>query len=395
MAGAAETVDPADAFLELIVEPLSAPPFEQEMVLLTVRGFYRATISRQELEQPESKGYGWMQLGRDRWFDTSVGGRQGRGYERTIAIFPQRSGQLEIDPFAHQLTLLSRGGGRFKHEVRTEPLVLTVRPKPVGDAWWLPARDVKVTDSWDQPADQLAFGQTARRTVTLEVQGVGPELLPPIPPLRAPGVISFADPEERTTELTPEGPVSRVTWRWTVKPLSDAIGTLEAVTIPWFDTVAREAREIALAPQRVALAATTAVVADDGSPTDGLAANAVAAGLIAGFIFGVGLMVPGLRIRSRAELARLLRRLVPDSETRALRRAARHGDVRAVRVSAHRLLRRGRDSDRPHDSAIDGLLAPLDRSLFAPPAAALKIDLRKLVQNFLAASKSTREAPDR
>ena len=390
VAWAAERVDPGDAFLEAVVEDLAEAPFEQEMVMLTVRGFYRANITRATLVQPQSGEFGWMQLGKDRWFDATVGGRQGRRYERRLAIFPQASGAIEIGAFRHQLSLLARNGTRFKHEVITEPLIIEVRPKPVGGDWWLPARAIRVTDSWSRPPDQLGFGQTAQRTVTLEADGVGPELLPPVPPMAGAGIIAFTDPEERTTELTPDGPVSRVTWRWTVKPSSDAIGTLEPLVIPWFDTLARESRELVLPGQRVALAAAHEEAEAD---EDGLPIDARILGLTAGFLFGLILLVPGRRIRSRSDLLTRLRRVLPDPEAWALRRAARRGDGRAVRRGAHSLLRRSGLPRGSRGQAVRAALDEIDRSLFAPARA--PIDLRSQVRDFLAALSARRSPPPR
>lgn len=407
-AGAIEKVDPADAFLELVVEPLADTPYEQEMVLLTVRGFYRANITLANLEQPASGDFGWMQLGKDRWIDTTVGGRQGRRYERTIAVFPRRSGQIEIGAFVHHLTLMTRRGTRFVHRVSTQPTRIEVQAKPASVDWWLPARAVRMTDSWDRAPDQLAFGQTARRTVTLEVAGLGPERLPPVPALRGAGVIAFTDPETRATERTSQGPVSRVVWRWTVKPSADGVGRLEPVAIPWFDTATREHREIVLPGQRVALAVSTAAEPQGTPLAEQLAGGAIYLGLLGGFLFGLILVAPGWRIRSRADLAARMRALLPDPDAWALRRAAWRSDPPGLRRAAFRLLRKsgaarggdthgaqGGDTHGAQGGAAGAFLAALDQALFAPAGARRPVDLRKQARGFLAALKSARAAAGR
>src|SRR5262245_5910015 len=95
-ARAAETFDTSGGRLEVATEVLPETPYEQEMVLITIRGFYPYTIALSELKQPPFRNFGWMQLGRDRWFE--VQGQQMRGFERTMAVFPQRPGRLTIEP---------------------------------------------------------------------------------------------------------------------------------------------------------------------------------------------------------------------------------------------------------------------------------------------------------
>jgi hypothetical protein len=51
-----------------------------------------------------------------------------------MAIFPQRSGQIEIPPFVHRLTFQTRSG-RTTMEMSTQPISIEVRPKPAGDGW--------------------------------------------------------------------------------------------------------------------------------------------------------------------------------------------------------------------------------------------------------------------
>jgi hypothetical protein len=385
---AAEDSETSGGRLEIEVEALPETPYEQEMVLLTIRGFYPYTIALSELKQPAFRNFGWMQLGRDRWFE--VQGQQMRGFERIMAVFPQRAGRLTIEPFVHHLTLVTSGGQRIPHDVASEPVSIEVRPKPAAAGWWFPARGARVADGWDVPPDQLGPGQAAVRTVTLEADGIGPELLPPIPNMRSPNLIVFADPGERSTTLTPQGPVSRVIWRWTVKPATSAVTELEAITIPWFDTAARQNREIVLAPQRIALAGSTLELREPDEALQNFVAFAPPAGLLFGFLAGLALLLPGLRLRSREELARMFRRLMPDRDVWALRRAAWRRDAARVRLISNLLIRRDFEEGRSAVLSPDVQtgLRMLDTSLYGaahgpnPP-----LNLRSFVRRFLRARR--------
>lgn len=389
---AAEDIDTSGGRLVVDTETLPEAPYEQEMVLITIRGFYPFTIALSELRHPSFRNFGWMQLGRDRWFE--VQGQQMRGFERTMAVFPQRAGKLTLEPFVHHLTLVTPDGRRIEHDFASAPVTMEIRPKPATAGWWLPVRGARATDHWDVPPDRLAPGQTAVRTVTLEADGIAPELLPPAPPMRAPNLIVFADPPERSTTLTQRGPVSRVTWRWTVKPATPRVSELETVTIPWFNTITRQPHEIVLAPQHVALAGSIAEPKNRQELVRDLAAYALPAGLLSGFLAGLALLLPGLRFKTRDELVKIVRRALPDGDVWTLRRAAWTGDAAQVRLIANRLIRRDREAGRDPALGADvqSGLQMLDMHLYGPAGAdASRPNLRRLARHVLRARRWRRK----
>ncbi len=379
---AQEISDIYGGFAEVLVEPLPEAPYEQEMILIKIRGIYAKKPARHKLEQPIILNAGWMQLGSDSWSDAMHNGKAVNAYERVMAIFPQKAGKIEIGAFTHRMTFHALDGSWVERELRSEPIVIEVLPKPVTKGWWLPARALTVTDSWDRAPDQLGQAELAHRTVTLEALGVQPGRLPPEPNMRSGGIMSFSDPVERSHELTPDGPVSRVTWRWTVRSITSTPAIIEKLQIPWFDTRTRELREAVLEEQRVGLAGSEAVIERTDSLITRSAAFALPVGLVLGALVAAFLLIPGLRVRNRAELSGVLRRFSPDPLAADLRRAARRGDVAAVRFAARRLLRReGQAATR--DSPVETELGRLDRALFARDPGETQVDLKSFVRSLL------------
>jgi len=372
-----------DGVLEATVEPLAETPFEEEMVLLTIRGFYPENIALQSLQRPEFNDVGWMELGKDTWIDTTYEGRKVKSMTRIMAVFPKRGGRITIPPFVHRLTMVTRTGTREAHEVRSDPVSFEVRAKPAVEGWWLPARALRVTDSWDRAPDQLPPGGLARRIVTLEAVGLPPGQLPPPPAMRSPGVMTFSDPEQRSHELTTHGPISRVIWRWTFRLPTSTPAILEPVSIAWFDTKKRRDRVLTIAQQRIAFAGSQPLPPERASLlrvwSDRLWPVAVAIG----FALGLGLLIPGLQWKTRRDLS-WMKRLLPNPNVRALRRAARAGDVAAMRFAAQRLVFAENPPVRPAiDPDVEGCLADLDRAAFAPPAARAELDVPAAVNRLL------------
>lgn len=353
------TVLPEELSLEVTLEERTHPPYPREMVLIRIKGVYRRHITRENLIQPEFKGFNWTQLGPDRWTEDRIRGQKVKILERRMALFPERAGQLTIGAFTHHLTLTDEGDNWFDHDIYSEPITLTVDPMPAGqgEGWWFPVRELRISDDWSNAPDQLTPGEGVLRVIRLEAVGATPEMIPPMPDLTSPSAMIFPHPEKRLVELSPQGPVTYAFWRWTIRPTNDTSAILEPLSFSFFDTVARVTREVTISPQRVAYSGGTAVVAAEpevpatlpGWPL-GLLALAVFAGVTAGLTRG----------RQGFGAGALRRFPVLDPLAWRLWRAARAGQGAGVRRAALALLRR--DGASPERRAA---LAEVDRALFA------------------------------
>ncbi|MEH3145981.1 MAG: hypothetical protein PGN34_11675 [Methylobacterium frigidaeris] len=375
----ARAVEDGDLALTVTAETGGgATPYPREMVLLRIQGTYRAQITLEELRQPGLAHFSWTQLGRDRWFRTSIQGREARGFERLVAVFPQHAGRFAIEPFTHRLTVAEDGARRVV-DVRSPPVTVAVADwtGPGGpeakEPWWLPARSVTVTDLWSQEPETLKVGEAARRTVTVEAVGMTADGLPPRPIMRTRGVLTFAGPTERRTTITPAGPVAVATYQWDVRPGVAERITLEAIRIPWFDIEARTLREAEI-PARI-VGSRPAPIADEVPATEPSPIRAALAGLAA---FLAGLALWRAWARAPSPRAGLLR---------PLRRAARRGDAAGLRAGIADLARgdpalvaRWRA-----DARAGPALVALDRPLFAAGAGPVP-DLRRLVRALAAAT---------
>ena len=388
---AARELTPRDARLEVVLDDPAAVPLVKEMVLATLRGTYdaRLPITLEEVEIPRMGDFEWVQLDRDAWKEERIDGRQLRIMERRIAFFPQRAGNITIRPIVQHLTV-DDGGHWEEHDVASPPVTVKVEPAlAAAGEWWLPAKMIEMSDKWDKEPDKLAKGATVVRRVTLWALGVTPGMLPPQPPMREPWLITFAAPDERTTELTWGGPISTVTWEWTFQPITGESGVIPPVEIPFYDTLEREPHTILLQAAPIAFEGVTDNTADRWREGFGGTWMLVLAALL-GALAVVFTLAPGLRLRTRAEVGRRIRALRPDGTALALGRAARRGDVAAFRAAALALLdRRGIVEETERHA----LLEPLDRSLFGASAAApsdIRRDLAALARRLRTAQPAMR-----
>ena len=337
------------------------------MVLLKIHGVYKQPILLEEVVQPTLANFSWTQLGRDRWSKTKLpDGQSAIAFDRTVAVFPHHAGEFVIEPFTHKLTVNDFGERRVV-EVRSKPIPFPVARwteatggPDVKEPWWLPARDVAVTDSWSPDPETVKLGETTRRIVTLEVQGMVAEGLPPRPVMRTRGILTFAGPVTRETLLTPSGPVARATYQWDVRPGVSEVIPLDAIAIPWFDTNTRTMREAEI-PARQIGGGLPDREGDRAPPPVPSPLVAAAAALAA---FGLGLALIGYGAgRPRLRLSGTARR--------ALNRAARAGDPAGFRAALEAARREAPELARTWQARSDlaARLADLDRAVFGTAGA--------------------------
>lgn len=343
-------------------------PVVSEMIPLTIRGEYTRQIALETLTFPNSEDYDWMQLSRDQWRNEEIEGRTVRVFERRIGLFPRHAGALTLGPVTHHLTVVGSNNLREPLTVEAPSITLTVAPFPA-DSSPLAARGLTVEDELSAKPGALRDGETLVRRVTLKADGALPHLLPPRPSMREPWLITFAAPEQREMQPTPDGPLTTVTWEWHLRPKTGEPGVLPAVAIPWFDTTSRQMRTAEIP----AIPFGYASFHDNATGTERLPAGQVGVALLAlatGLTAGLALAFAGLSPRRKADIRRFVQRLrflIPPR--RALLRVAATGDLSALRREAERYLRRRRDLGLPLTGRETALLdaALYDRPGHAPP----------------------------
>lgn len=371
------TVLPSEVSIEVTIEDDATVPFTREMVLLTIRGVYRRHITREELIQPDFEGFSWAQLGPDSWSEERINGRKFKVFTRRMAIYPVEAGELSIGPFVHRLTLTDENDDWFEHDIQSEPLTIQVAEAPATKDWWFPVRKLQISDQWSNAPDQLAPGEGVLRVIRLEALGATPEMIPPMPELTSPSALIFAHPEKRLVELTPEGPVTYAFWRWTIRPSNDTSGIVEPLSFGYFDTFAREAREVTISPQRIAYGTVTSQEPSDktqtSTPPATLPGWPVFTVAIVIFLTGLAFGMSGHRVAASRALQRFA---VFDPLVRELRRCAEAGRADGLRKAAAAILRRDGPSPRRLEQ-----LQEFDRRVFDPSAA--NPDLMEFSRRFL------------
>jgi hypothetical protein len=182
-------------FVEAEVD--SAAPWVQAQATLRLRFFQGADVRDIELAGPPARLADIRPLGAATVGEAVRDGRRYRVHERHFAILPFASGRLELAE-AHASGRLP-GSARRSHW--SAPVIaLEVRPAPAGITDWLPARALRLAESWSAAANAPAVGQPLLRTVRIEATGVAATLLPEIR-FDVPGASVLARPPRIETRV--------------------------------------------------------------------------------------------------------------------------------------------------------------------------------------------------
>lgn len=171
----------------------------------------------------------------------------GDGYvfETALAIFPTKSGLLEIPGVAVEgavepLPDQERSFRESSDDLRLE--IAGVAPR-YSDPWWLVSERVEMSETWSKPVEELRLGDVVRREITLVAFGATAAHLPELEHSRTQGITVAKADGTAKTERTAEGVTATVTQAWDLKIEADDFAYVSPMGVAyWHPGEAREMR---------------------------------------------------------------------------------------------------------------------------------------------------------
>lgn len=215
--------------------------YVQEQVLFTIRLYSRVNLEAAEIQPLELPDTVVKAVDENNYI-TEINGRQHLVLETTLALFPQKSGKLEIPALAYEVAVSSGQSSLFgrsqRRRLRSEPLRLEVLPTPdsfTGEHW-LPAKNLRLTQHWSRDPGQVTQGEPVTRRITLEAEGLTSTQLPELTVPTTPGVNSYPDRPQTEEQIDAQGVRSSSTQTLALVPTQSGRITLPPVTLSWWDT---------------------------------------------------------------------------------------------------------------------------------------------------------------
>ena len=275
----------APVFLETEVD--DTEPYVQGRVILTARLHADESLIDGEIHAPEVEGAVVERVGEDQTYHREIGARSYQVVERQFAIFPQRSGQLQVSPvvfdgrvrearrarrsdpfgsffgssffddfsggFGPRSSLFDEFFGGGGKPVRTASAGMTLdvqaRPEAASGTWWLPARDVELIEEWEHANPVFRVGEPIQRTVAIRATGLSGAQLPELDLPDVEGMKQYGEPAVDDTVMRGDDVVSVKLQRTALIPTRPGSVTLPAIELAWWDTQEDTART-AILPER-------------------------------------------------------------------------------------------------------------------------------------------------
>ncbi|NTV14608.1 MAG: protein BatD [Desulfobulbaceae bacterium] len=228
----------------------------QAQVLYTLRIYWAVEADINEPEAPPLRDALLEKLD-DAKYTKVINGRTYRVFARRYAIFPQKSGVLEIPPALVQGVVAGRqrsdafsgffGPTGEEFRLRGKAERVTVREKapeyPAGAAW-LPTQKLTVASNWSRDLNTLAVGEPVTLTIGLAAPGLLGAQLPAVALPNVEGVKIYQD-KAQVDNLKKDGGITGVRKESiALVPTRPGSIQLPEVRIPWWD---KERQQVAYA----------------------------------------------------------------------------------------------------------------------------------------------------
>lgn len=210
--------------------------FINEQIIYTVTLYSRAPLLNADYQAPKVDGGLFFPIGNGRRYHTTI---KGYGYdvdEQQYAIYPQKSGLLEITP--PEFNAVVYGMQPQPIHLNGNSISIPIKPIPTTHTTeaWLPAKNITLIEQFDNTNTVLDQGASLVRTLTLEAIGLPAELLPTLELKNSSQFNVY--PEQAVTKNTLNQQELTGTRTLKVTYLLNHAGTitLPAIQLLWFNT---------------------------------------------------------------------------------------------------------------------------------------------------------------
>lgn len=211
-------------------------PYVNQQIVYTIKLYASEQLLDAKYQGPQVADALLFPLGDEKRYQTVKNNTNYMVSEQSYAIFPQKSGTLKIT--SPIFTALVYDFNPQQIQAQDKPKNLTVQPIPAQYTGkeWLPAKQIKLTDSYENSNQSFSQGSTLIRTITINGVAIPAQLLPP---LAFPENDSFKVYTEKGIDdnVVKQGELISTT-EIKVTYLFDKAGkiTIPELRLPWFNT---------------------------------------------------------------------------------------------------------------------------------------------------------------
>lgn len=239
--------DPGNENLYLETSLSEDSVYVQEELLFTIKLLFRLDgIRNPNFTELDMEDTVIEQLGPPDQYEQIVDGQRYGVYEINYAIFPQRSGELEIPDifFRAQLTDGSSRSIFRNNNIETitafaEGYQVDVKPRPDDypeNATWLPARSLEIREEWSRDITNMEPGDSVERTIRIRADGLDGAAIPPLEIDSIDRLNLYPESPEVERTIIDGNVVGTRDRTWSMVPTEPGSVVIPEIRIPWWNT---------------------------------------------------------------------------------------------------------------------------------------------------------------
>lgn len=243
---------PDDARIDVRVS--SARPWVGQELTLDIELRHRYLITEETIDLPPLDEFDALPVFESRRTveNTDTDSAPVRVIAWRYLLWPRQSGDVQIDPAYWRGTMVRSRTSRSPIDLESTALPLNVRPRPADiTGWWLPARQLSLSDRWSRDPRELTAGEEIERTLVLEADGVLASQLPVVEPLASRSMSSVSLGQTREHRLIDGRVRATAEYRFRMTARSPVPVFLDTVRVAWWDTEEDKAAEAIVPARRV------------------------------------------------------------------------------------------------------------------------------------------------
>ena len=221
-------------FIETSIDKTQS--YVQEQILLTFKINNSIELRDLSLEQEFMVENASAKLIQQTSYERNINNQRYNTAELTYAVFPQKSGILNI-PAIQIVAQASRGGFRSSRlRLRSDPQTVMVNASPEHKKNWLPAKHLQLSESFSDDINHIQVGDSITRTITTTAIGLTAEQLPPIKIRDQKTYKAYPDQPKLEDKNNEQGTVGIRTDTIAIVATQPGEITLPAIDIQWWNT---------------------------------------------------------------------------------------------------------------------------------------------------------------
>lgn len=211
-------------------------PYINQQVIYKVALYNSKHLLDASYQGPQVENALLVPLGEEKRYQTQKNGVTFLVEEQSYAIFPQKSGPLKIKPPVFTALIYDFNPERVKATDKAMNIEVQPIPKEYSGKVWLPAKQVKLMEQYENSDETVTQGNTLIRTVILEGVGIPAQLLPTLNFAEIDGVNVYPEKGKDKNRVTYGELIGRTEIKVTYLFNKAGKITIPELKLPWFNT---------------------------------------------------------------------------------------------------------------------------------------------------------------